>query len=145
MRSARSLLSTSEGSVDSRGFFLVWLRTLFGKRAGNNLILKTGSVSRMAASAEERPEDPAAPGVTHLSPKATVLPTSVDAECCGQIRFPKELGVLAVLWCWDSLHTLATGLAVEVSGTQALLNVCSALEALNTGHVYSTVPSPRFL
>lgn len=71
--------------------------TLFGKRAGNNLILETDSGSREAASAGRRPGDPAAPGVTHLSTEVTVRPASVDAERRGQIRFPKELGVSAVL------------------------------------------------
>lgn len=64
------------------------------------------------------------------SQRDTLVPKSHHAECCGQIRFPKELGLLAVLWHWDSLHALATGPAVEVSG------IPSALEAFITGHVF---------
>lgn len=59
-----------------------------------------------------------------------LVPKSHHAECCGQIRFPKELGLLAVLWHWDSLHALAMGPAVEVSG------IPSALEAFIMGHVF---------
>lgn len=120
MQSARSLLSTSEGSVESRGFGmvgnLVWEK---GRKQPHPLDgLMKGNVWRVEEIA------------LSSSQGDTLVPKSHHAECCGQIRFPKELSLLAVLWHWDSLHALAMGPALEVSG------IPSALETFNTGRIF---------
>lgn len=59
------------------------------------------------------------------SQRDMLVPKSHCAACICRCCFPKELGVLAMLQRWDSSHALATRLTVEVSGSQALLNICS--------------------
>jgi len=83
MHSGKSLLSTSKGLVNSRFFSmvgdLVWEKGRKQSHPQDKLWLKESS------ECGRRPEDPAAPSVTHLSPEATMLSISADAECCGQV------------------------------------------------------------
>lgn len=58
---------------------LVWEKGRKQPHPRDRLWLKEDSECRMG------PEDPAAPGMRHLSPKATMLSISVEAECWGQI------------------------------------------------------------
>lgn len=64
----------------------------------------------------------------------TLVPRSHRAECCGQIQFPRELSLLAVLWHWDSSHALAAGPGIP-----------SAWRDLTQDFFSPAIPSPSSL